>query len=92
METWTRSIILGILALPLLASSEEVFKSRESSLSAHAQYVPVEGLEYLRMYSELRLNRAVAIKGKPTEIGLWVNGNGVWGRAIFEFEDASGQH
>lgn len=53
--------------------------------------MPVEGLEYLRMYSELRLNRAVAIKGKPTEISLWVNGNGVGGRAIFEFEDASGQ-
>ena len=53
--------------------------------------MPVEGLEYLRMYSELRLNRAVASKSKPTEIGLWVIGNGGGGRAIIEFEDASGQ-
>ena len=31
------------------------------------------------------------IPGEPTEIGLMVNGNGGWGRIIFELEDASGQ-
>lgn len=53
--------------------------------------LPVDGSEYLPMYSVLRLNQPVELPGKPTEIGLWVHGNGGWGRAIFELSDASGQ-
>lgn len=53
--------------------------------------LPCPGSEYLQMYSVLRLNEAVEIPDKPTEIGLWVHGNGGWGRVIFELEDASGQ-
>jgi hypothetical protein len=33
----------------------------------------------------------VAIPGEPTEIGVMVNGNGGWGRILFELEDAAGQ-
>jgi len=43
------------------------------------------------MYSVLSKNEPVEMPGKPTEIGLWVHGNGGWGRVIFELEDASGQ-
>ena len=52
---------------------------------------PVEGSEYLPMYSVLRLNQPVEIPKRPTEIGLWVRGNGGWGRVIFELQDAAGQ-
>jgi hypothetical protein len=52
---------------------------------------PVAGSEYLHMYSVLRLNQPVQLTGRPTEIGLWVHGNGGWGRIIFELTDASGQ-
>jgi len=52
---------------------------------------PVEGMEYLPMYSVLSKNEPAKMPGKPTEIGLWVHGNGGWGRVIFELEDASGQ-
>ena len=52
---------------------------------------PVEGSEYLPMYSVLRLNQPVEIPKRPTEIGLWVRGNGGWGRVIFELADAAGQ-
>jgi hypothetical protein len=31
------------------------------------------------------------LPGEPTEIGLMVNGNGGWGRILFELEDAGGQ-
>ena len=53
--------------------------------------LPCPGPEYLQMYSILRPNRPVEVTGKPTAIGLWVHGNGGWGRVIFELEDASGQ-
>ena len=43
------------------------------------------------MYSVLKHGKGVKIPGRPTEIGLMVNGNGGWGRIIFELEDASGQ-
>lgn len=52
---------------------------------------PVRGPVYLQMYSALNLNTPVEIPGQPTEIGLMVNGNGGFGRAIFELEDAGGQ-
>lgn len=53
--------------------------------------LPVEGSEHLPMYSVLAHTEGVEIPGEPTEIGLMVNGNGGWGRIIFELEDAEGQ-
>ncbi len=53
--------------------------------------LPVDGPVFLPMYSALRHTSGVEIPGEPTEIGLMVNGNGGWGRIIFELEDASGQ-
>ena len=38
-----------------------------------------------------RTATASRLPGEPTEIGLMVNGNGGWGRIIFELEDAGGQ-
>jgi len=53
--------------------------------------LPAEGSVYLPMYSALRHTSGVQLPGEPTEIGLMVNGNGGWGRMIFELTDASGQ-
>lgn len=53
--------------------------------------LPVPGSEYLSMYTVLEHNNDLEIPGEPTQIGLLVNGNGGWGRFIFELEDASGQ-
>jgi len=53
--------------------------------------LPVAGSPFLPMYSVLAHARGVEIPGVPTEIGLMVNGNGGWGRIIFELEDAGGQ-
>ena len=53
--------------------------------------LPVEGSTFLPMYSVLAHKLGVEIPGTPTEIGLMVNGNGGWGRIIFELEDAGGQ-
>jgi len=52
------------------------------------------GKDTMPMYAALIHRQGVKIPdepGKPTEIGLWVNGNSSWGRVIFELEDASGQ-
>jgi hypothetical protein len=54
-------------------------------------HLPVAGSHYLPMYSVLAHAQGIEIPGEPTEIGLMVNGNGGWGRIIFELEDASGQ-
>ncbi len=51
----------------------------------------VGGSVFLPMYSVLSHKRGIEIPGEPTEIGLMANGNGGWGRIIFEFEDAGGQ-
>jgi hypothetical protein len=53
--------------------------------------LPVPGSSYLPMYSVMNLKKPVEIPNQPTEIGLMVNGNGGWGRIIFELEDAGGQ-
>nr|MDQ3624471.1 hypothetical protein [Verrucomicrobiota bacterium] len=53
--------------------------------------VPVPGSSFLPMYSVLAHGRGVELPGEPTEIGLMVNGNGGWGRLLFELEDAGGQ-
>lgn len=66
------------------------FDGKKDALEVKAK-LPVPGPVYLQMYSELKLNKPVEIPGEPTEIGLMVNGNGGWGRLIFELEDAGGQ-
>jgi hypothetical protein len=66
------------------------FEGEQNVLEAKPT-LPCEGSPYLQMYSVLSHNRGVEIPGEPTEIGLMVNGNGGWGRVIFELEDASGQ-
>jgi len=53
--------------------------------------LPVAGSPYLQMYSSLVLKQPAEIPGEPTQIGVVVNGNGGWGRIIFELTDASGQ-
>ncbi|MBL9133188.1 MAG: hypothetical protein JNG86_18405, partial [Verrucomicrobiaceae bacterium] len=53
--------------------------------------LPCPGSPHLPMYAVLKLKKPVEIPGVPTEIGLMVNGNGGWGRIIFELEDAGGQ-
>ena len=66
------------------------FEGREKALEVKPQ-LPVAESVHLPMYSALRHSTGVVIPGAPTEIGLMVNGNGGWGRVIFELEDASGQ-
>jgi hypothetical protein len=46
---------------------------------------------YLPTYVALRHKKGIPLPERPTQIGLMVNGNGSWGRIIFELEDASGQ-
>jgi hypothetical protein len=66
------------------------FEGETNMLSVRAK-TPVAGKAFLPMYSLLKNNEPAAIPGTPTRIGLMVNGNGGWGRVIFELEDASGQ-
>jgi hypothetical protein len=63
----------------------------EKNVLQVAPKLPAAGSPFLPMYSALVHRRGVAIPGEPTEIGLMVNGNGGWGRIIFELEDAGGQ-
>jgi hypothetical protein len=46
---------------------------------------------WLPQYTRLKMKQPVTVEGQPTHVGLMVNGNGGWGRVIFEFEDAAGQ-
>jgi hypothetical protein len=49
------------------------------------------GKDTMPMYAVLAHKRGIPVPGTPTEVGAWVNGNGGWGRLIFELHDASGQ-
>jgi hypothetical protein len=49
------------------------------------------GKPTMPMYAVLTHKRGISVPGTPTEVGAWVNGNGGWGRLIFELQDASGQ-
>jgi hypothetical protein len=49
------------------------------------------GKDTMPMYAVLAHKKGIAVPGTPTEIGAWVNGNGGWGRLIFELQDATGQ-
>jgi hypothetical protein len=46
---------------------------------------------WLPRYTKLVPQTPLEIQGQPTHIGVSVNGNGGWGRIIFEMEDAAGQ-
>ena len=50
------------------------------------------GKDTMPMYAVLENANGIELPGKPTDIGLWINGNSSWGRVIFELTDASGQH
>lgn len=50
-----------------------------------------EGKPTMPMYMALRHGEGLTVPGRPTQVGVWVNGNAGWGRIIFEFVDASGQ-
>jgi hypothetical protein len=65
------------------------FEGEKACLSIKPK--PVAGSPHLPMYQVLSLKNPVELRDKPTEIGLMVNGNGGWGRIIFELTDASGQ-
>jgi hypothetical protein len=71
-------------------SSVPDFEGEKNSLRVKPR-PPVAGSSYLPMYSVMKLKEPVEVPGIPTEIGLLVNGNGGWGRIIFELEDAGGQ-
>lgn len=49
------------------------------------------GTKYMPMYSVLEHKTGIELPGKPTEIGMWVNGNASWGRIIYELIDAKGE-
>jgi hypothetical protein len=49
------------------------------------------GKDTMPMYVALAHKQGIPVPGTPTEVGAWVNGNGGWGRLIFELHDASGQ-
>jgi hypothetical protein len=49
------------------------------------------GKHTMPMYAVLAHKKGIPVPGTPTEVGAWVNGNGGWGRLIFELHDASGQ-
>ena len=66
------------------------FEGEKAPLKVTPQ-LPVEGSVHLPMYSVLTHSRDIELPGQPTQIGLKVNGNGGWGRIIFELEDAGGQ-
>ena len=71
-------------------SGVEAFDGKKGLIKI-APKTPVAGSAYLPMYSVLKHAKGVEIPGEPTRIGLMVNGNGGWGRFIFELEDAAGQ-
>ncbi len=67
-----------------------LFEPKEGALRVTPQPLKT-GKPTMPMVVELRHEKGLPLPGKPTEIGLWVNGNSGWGRIIYEVEDASGQ-
>lgn len=66
------------------------FEGQKGALRITPQ--PIDyGKDTMPMYGVLKATKDIALPGKPTELGVWVNGNSGWGRIIFEFKDASGQ-
>lgn len=66
------------------------FEGQKGALRITPQ--PIDhGKDTMPMYGVLKAVKGIALPGKPTELGVWVNGNSGWGRIIFEFKDATGQ-
>ncbi|MCP5541641.1 MAG: hypothetical protein H7A53_00105 [Akkermansiaceae bacterium] len=74
-----------------LAETAE-FEGEKAVLSVSPVF-PGEGSAHLPIYAALKSKKpeGIPVPGEPTEIGLKINGNGGWGRVIFEMTDASGQ-
>lgn len=66
------------------------FEGKEPALKMRPRSIK-HGKDTMPMYAVLAHKKGIAVPGKPSEIGLWVNGNSGWGRVIFELQDASGQ-
>jgi len=66
------------------------FEGQEKVLRVTPQPIK-HGKETMPMYAALTHKKGIPVPGTPTEVGAWVNGNGGWGRLIFELQDASGQ-
>ncbi|HJT77733.1 MAG TPA: hypothetical protein VJ739_11075, partial [Gemmataceae bacterium] len=66
------------------------FEGKERVLKVTPRPI-THGKDTMPMYAVLAHKKGIPVPGTPTEIGLWVNGNSGWGRAIFELQDASGQ-
>jgi hypothetical protein len=66
------------------------FEGREQVIKVAPRPIK-HGKDTMPMYAVLAHKKGIAVPGTPTEVGVWVNGNGGWGRLIFEFQDASGQ-
>ncbi len=41
-------------------------------------------------YTRIQFKKPVAVEGTPDEIGMWVSGDGGWGKIGFEIQDAEG--
>jgi hypothetical protein len=73
-----------------LFESAEVFEGKAHVLRVTPRPIK-HGKDTMPMYAVLAHRTGLPVPGRPTEIGLWVNGNSGWGRPIFELQDASGQ-
>jgi hypothetical protein len=66
------------------------FAGRDKALKVTPRPIK-RGKDTMPMYAVLMHKKGIPVPGTPTEVGAWVNGNGGWGRLIFELHDASGQ-
>lgn len=66
------------------------FEGKDRALKV-TPYPIKRGKDTMPMYVALAHKKGIPVPGTPTEVGAWVNGNGGWGRLIFELQDASGQ-
>lgn len=53
--------------------------------------LPGGGKDTMPMYAVLVHRKGLLLPGKPTEIGIHINGNSGWGRVIYELQDAKGE-
>lgn len=67
------------------------YKTHAESRSIQVHATKVQGPEAIPMYGALAAKTPIELPGKPTELGVWVDGNSGWGRIIYELEDAKGQ-
>ncbi len=67
------------------------FEGRQQILRVTPGPLAKTGKDTMPLYTALAHKKGIPVPGTPTEIGLWVRGNGGWGRVMFELTDASGQ-